>query len=199
MLGRAHGFTQQLHGSARLAGSVVQDGAVNLGCWLSTGDVLAIEDTDHIPAYDTYEKGLKVLEDPTNDRVTFGRKVVNLLTCDVYKLPREQWTQVSSWGTNQMVGLLRRDVYLRLKGQDEQMCGHYGWMCYDWAFRRDKILKVKSKKTDYYWAVVGDEGEPGMIRGMSKENRIVYRDNARAGKLHSKYGILNFHFEYEIL
>lgn len=176
------------------------NGACNLGCWLSTGDILAIEDTDHIPDFDTYANGLKsFLEDPSVDRITFGRKVVNMTTCDIYSLPRASWSQVSSWGTNQMVGMLKRDVYLKLKGQDEQMCGNYGWMCYDWAFRRDKVLGVKSKKTNFYWAAIGDEGEPGLKRGMSNENRKVYRDNARAGKLHSKYGILNFHFEYFIL
>ena len=102
-------------------------------------------------------------------------------------------------GSNQMVAFLRRDVYLKLKGQDERMAGHYGWMSYDFPHRRDKVLGVKTLKQNYYWAVLGDEGEPGLKRGLSKENRKIYRENANSGKLHSVHGILNFHFTYEIL
>jgi hypothetical protein len=99
-----------------------------------------------------------------------------------------------------MVAMLRRDVYLRLKGQDERMAGFYGWMAYDFPFRRDKVLKAKTAKSgEYYWAIFGDEGEPGLQRGLSKHNRAIYHENAVSGKLHSKYGILNFHYHYEIL
>lgn len=171
------------------------NGAINLGCWLSTGDVLAIQDTDHIPARDTFINGLKILEEnPEVDRVSFGRSIVQIADMDK---PMEEWKSTGSLGTNQMVALIRRDVYLRLKGQDERMSGHYGYMSYDFPYRRDRLLGVKSMKSNYYWAVFGDQGEPGLKRGLSKENRAIYHDNIRNGKLHSVHGILNFHFTYE--
>ena len=170
------------------------NGAVNLGCWLSTGDVLAIEDCDHIPAKDTYEKGIKALEqNPDVDRISWGRQIVQKEDIDK---PMEEWKSTGSLGTNQMVAFLRRDVYLKLKGQDERLCGRYGYMSYDFPWRRDKILKCKSLKQSYYWAVFGDQGEPGLKRGLSTENRKIYHENVNANKLHSQYGILNFHFTY---
>lgn len=171
------------------------NGAVNLGCWLSTGDILGIQDTDHIPARDTFAKGLKVFEEqPEIGRVSFGRNIVQITDMDK---PMEEWVSTGSLGTNQMVALLRRDVYLALKGQDERFSGNYGYMSYDFPHRRDQILKTVSKKEYFYWAVFGDQGEPGLKRGLSSANRQIYKENARAGKLHSMHGILNFHFTYE--
>lgn len=172
------------------------NGAVNLGCWLSTGDILAIEDTDHIPDRNTYEIALRTFEDQKIDRVSFGRKIVDI--SEINK-PMEEWKFNKIIGCNQMVAMLRRDVYLKLKGQDERLCGRYGYMAYDFPFRRDKFLKCVSKKENFYWAVFGDEGEPGLKRGLHPENRKIYIENANAGKLHSIYGILNFHFWYQVL
>ena len=171
------------------------NGAVNLGCWLSTGDVLGIQDTDHIPARETFAIGLKTLENrPEVGRISFGRNIVQI--ADMNK-PMEEWKSTGSLGTNQMVALLRRDVYLTLKGQDERLCGRYGYMSYDFPYRRDKILGVISQKENYYWAVFGDQGEPGLRRGLHPENKRIYHENAIAGKNHSMHGILNFHFTYE--
>lgn len=173
------------------------NGAVNLGCWISTGDVLAIEDCDHIPDRNTYEVGQKCLEEhPEVGRVSFGRKIVQI--SEISK-PMEEWHVNGVMGTNQMVSFLRRWVYLKLKGQDERFAGNYGWMSYDFPFRRDKMLGTITKKENYYWAVLGDEGEPGMKRGLSNANRRIYRENATSGKVHSAHGILNFHFQYETL
>ena len=171
------------------------NGAVNLACWLSTGDVIAIQDTDHIPSRDVFANGLKVLEDsPEINRVSFGRNIVQI---DKMDKPMEEWVSNGSMGTNQMVAFLRRDVYLALKGQDERFAGHYGYMSYDFPYRRDKIYGAISQKSNYYWAVLGDEGEPGLKRGLSKENRRLYHENAQSGKLHPIGGILNFHYTFE--
>lgn len=171
------------------------NGAVNLGCWLSTGDILCIQDTDHIPARVAFENGLKIFEDmPEIGRVSYDRKIVQIADMDK---PIEEWVSTGRLGTNQMVSLLRRDVYLALKGQDERFAGHYGYMAYDFPWRRDKILGVKTQKASYYWAVFGDQGEPGLKRGLSRENRSLYHENVNAGKLHPMHGILNFHFTYE--
>lgn len=170
------------------------NGAVNLGFWLSKGDILAIEDTDHIPGRDAYKNGLKAFENLEIDRVGFARKIV-----DINKMhgAMEEWVSTGSMGCNQMVAMLRRDIYLKLKGQDERLCGRYGYMAYDFPYRRDRILGTKSIKENMYWAVFGDQGEPNLRRGLSPINRAIYRENANAGKLHSIHGILNFHFNFE--
>ncbi len=168
--------------------------ACNLGIWLSRGDIIALEDTDHIPARDAYKNGLQVFADnPDVDRVSFARNIVQISTMSG---PLEEWVSTGHMGSNQMVAMLRRDVYLRLKGQDERMCGEYGYFAYDFPYRRDKILGVKTMKADSYWAVFGDEGEPSLKRGLSQRNRRLYHENANAGKLHSTHGILNCHYEF---
>lgn len=173
------------------------NGAVNLGCWISRGDILAIEDTDHIPARNTYEEGLRIFASrPDIGRVAFARKVTQI---GELTKPRSEWVMTDCIGANQMVAMLRRDVYLRLKGQDERFAGRYGYMAYDFPHRRDKILGTRTVKTNYYWAVFGDEGEPGLRRGLHPDNRKLYHENAAAQKNHSIHGILNFHFTFETL
>ena len=39
------------------------NGAVNLGFWIASGDIVAIEDTDHIPLRNTYEVAKKFFPD----------------------------------------------------------------------------------------------------------------------------------------
>jgi len=171
--------------------------ACNLGIWLSRGDIIALEDTDHIPERNAYKNGLEVFDkNPTIDRVSFSRNIVQISTMAG---PMEEWVSTGRMGGNQMVAMLRRDVYLKLKGQDERMCGFYGYMAYDFPHRRDKILGVQSIKTEGYWAVFGDEGEPTLKRGLSSRNRNIYKENVRANKLHSIHGILNCHFDFERL
>jgi len=171
------------------------NGACNLGVWLSTGNILALEDCDHIPDRDLYANALKIFkEQPDIDRLGVRRKVVKI---EQMKKSLEEWQPYTSWGSNQMVTLFRRDVYLKLKGQDERM-RKYGWLAYDWASRYKK-LNIKSAGTGHYFALVGDEGEPDLPRGMSMENRAIYRQNANTKHCHSEHGILNFQFTYEVL
>ena len=172
------------------------NGAVNLGVWLSTGDIIAIEDTDHIPDRGLYADGLKFFkENSDTDRLGVRRKVVHLSELEK---PMEKWVSIKGWGSNQMVTLLRRDVYLKLKGQDERFAGHYGWMAYDWPMRYRRA-GVKTTTINYYWAVIGDEGEPGLKRGLSVENRRVYRENCLSNSYQHPAGLLNFNYHYERL
>lgn len=173
-------------------------GCVNLAVWIATGDIIAIEDTDHIPFRDTYEVGLRTFEEnPGIERVAFNRRIVDIKDCMAN--PMEKWQITGKLGTNQMVAMMTRMAYIRLKGQDERMAGRYGYLSYDFPYRRDKLLGVKSIKQNMYWAVFGDQGEPGLKRGLHPKNRSIYHENVNAGKLHSAYGILNFHFRVERL
>ena len=170
------------------------NGAVNLGIWLSRGDVIALEDTDHIPDRNTYEIGLKALEEnPDVDRISYGRKIVQ--ASDVHK-PMEEWLCTGTMGTNVMVSLLRRCVFLKSKGQSERLCGRYGWMGYSWVNTIQK-MGVKSLKQNYYWAVLGDQGEPGLQRGLHPVNRKFYKELARSPNYHLADGILNFSYTFE--
>jgi len=172
------------------------NGACNLAFWLSTGDIIALEDTDHIPDRDLYKDAVEYFENnPDISRLGVRRKVINIKELEK---PMEEWEIVSSWGSNQMTTLFRRDVYLALKGQDERFGGNYGYMPYCWKSRYTKA-GIKTATINHYWAVIGDGGEPGIKRGMSPINRQFYKENARSGKLHSKHGILNYQFNYKTL
>lgn len=178
------------------------NGAMNLGVWLSRGNMLALEDSDHIPRREAYDNGMKVLEERKEiSRVAFGRHWVEL--SEVLVKPFEEWTVGNKIGPNQMVSLMRREVYLKLKGQDERFCGRYGYMAYDWVLKYKQVLQLQCAVSGGYY-IVRDGSEPDMKRGMSSENRRIYRENCNAfdqnrSWKHSKYGILNFQYVYEIL
>ena len=169
------------------------NGACNLGVWLSTGDIIAIEDTDHIPDRNLYKEGLEAFNG-TIDRLAVYRKVVNI---GELAKPMEEWVSEKGWGPNQMTSMMTRDLYLKLKGQDERFGGNYGYMAMDWHDRYNNIFHARNGKGRYYWAVIGDEGEPGLKRGMSERNRRYYKENSVSGHPHHPNGILNFQYSYE--
>lgn len=169
------------------------NGACNLGVWLSQGDIIALEDTDHIPDRNLYKDALPLF-DGTIDRVGVMRKVVQITELSK---PMEEWTTQKIWGSNQMTTLFTRDLYLKLKGQDERFGGSYGYMAMDWHDRYNNIYHAKNAKSKYYWAVIGDGGEPDIKRGMSEVNRRFYRENSVKGHPQHPNGILNFTYTYE--
>lgn len=169
------------------------NGACNLGFWLSRGEIISLEDTDHIPDRNLYKDALPLF-DGTIDRVSVSRKVVQI---SELSKPMEEWTVESVWGSNQMTTLFTRDLYLKLKGQDERFGGNYGYMAMDWHDRYNNIYHAKNKKSKYFWAVIGDEGEPGLVRGMSEANRKFYRENSLKGHPQHPAGILSFTYTYE--
>lgn len=172
------------------------NGACNLGIWLSTGDIIALEDTDHIPGKTLYQNALQILsEHPEIERLGVKRKVIQI--SELAK-PMEEWIQTSAWGSNQMVTIFRRSLYLKLKGQDERFSGRYGWMTYDWVYRY-KLAGTKNGMTQHYYAIIGDGGEPNLQRPMSSENRKFYKENAYHQRIQHPNGILNFTYTYEIL
>lgn len=169
------------------------NGACNLGVWLSTGDIIAIEDADHIPDRDTYKKGLEILVNkPEINRVAYNRYWVELE--DVLKNPFENWKKTGSIGCNQMVSLIRRDLYIKMGGQDERMV-EYGWLAYDFVMKYKK-LKAKTEKSGYYY-IVRDGSEQNIKRGMSEKNRKIYKENCQREHIKHPYGILNFQYDVE--
>lgn len=176
------------------------NGAVNLGFWIASGDIVAIEDTDHMPMRDTYQKAVEFFEKEENksiERLAFSRNVVE--QSELVK-PMEEWTISRNWGPNDMVSVVRRSMYIRMKGQDERFARNYGYMCYCYKARM-RILNIQSSKIHGYWAIVGDGGEPNMKRGLSAANRSIYHDNANRPERDGQFkdGILNFNFTIETL
>lgn len=168
------------------------NGACNLAVWLSSGDFLAFEDNDNIPSRSFYTEALDIMErNPKTGRVIAGnRKDIE----DVFK-PFEEWKIVGKRGANQGTYLMRRSVYLKLKGQDERFCGRYGWMYYDWRSRLLRSGVEFEAIADYYYC---REGQSEVKRGMSGINLRLYRQNANSGSTQHPEGILNFTYDYEV-
>ena len=171
------------------------NGACNLGVWLSSGDLISIEDADHVPWRNAYKDAEIALQNKVYDRVHFSRRWVPIK--DTQEKPFEQWEPYGKLGPNQMVTIIRRELYLRLKGQDERFCGRYGYMAYDWASRYRK-LNISSVKCDGFF-IIKDGSENNMQRSMSKVNREFYKHNARAPWHHSTHGMLNFTYDFQRL
>ena len=165
-------------------------GARNLGVWLSKGDYLSIEDNDHIPYKDFYKDALDALK--TNPKVsrikTHKRRVVELN--DVLKKPIEEWKILGSRPPHQDVCVIKRDLYLKVKGYDERFAGAYGWSATDWKRRlvRTGILTIN---TSYQYVIASPK-----TRGLSYRNYQLAR--TQQGNQSPK-GILNFTYIYEIL
>lgn len=172
------------------------NGAVNLGVWLSTGDYLVIEDNDNIPTKDLYGKMINVMMSHPNVGRVYSFKRMEIERKDVGKTSSE-WKPIGGRGPNQGSYMIRRDVYLKLKGQDERMCGRYGWMYYDWKNRMLGKAKIEFAQAGNYWYVV--DGQTSLKRGNAPENYRIYRQNAKSTDMHHEHGILNFKFETERL
>lgn len=167
------------------------NGACNLGVWLSTGDILAFEDTDNIPQRTCYEEGLAVLEKYPEIGRVIGRGRCDFSIEDLEK-PQEEWKVLSSRGANQGSYLLRRELYLILKGQDERFCGRYGWMYYDWKRRLLGKAQTQFASGGLYYYVL--EGQCGLPHKNDPQNYAYLRKNTRMEHLHNEYGILHFKF-----
>ena len=69
----------------------------------------------------------------------------------------------------------------------------------DFFNRENNMLKSKTVMSNFYWAIFGDEGEPGMKRGMSEINRRFYRENSMSGNWQHPEGIIRCTYTYETL
>ena len=193
-------------------------GARNLGVWLSKGDYLIMEDNDHIPTKDAYEKALKFADDnPDVGRILFDKRHKVYLK-DVLVKPIEQWETFGDRVKHEDTQLLKRKVYLKLKGCDERFAGRYAWACTDWRRRIQRNgIKTGTAVGAYYYALVDGETKVCMC-GKSKEERTKtiyckdcklmfkrksyknYEMTRGANKyLQSPIGILNFNYTFEEL
>jgi len=172
------------------------NGACNLGVWLSKGDVLGFEDTDNIPHKNFYKSALEVLGKNPNVGRVIGKIRNDVSVKDIEK-PIEEWEVIGSRGPNQGSYIMDREVYLKLKGQDERFCGRYGWMYYDWRRRMLGKAKIDFAEAGTFYYVV--EGQCGLAHRNTSENYSYLKLNTREPHYHSEHGILNFRYSYETL
>ncbi len=165
-------------------------GARNLGIWLSSGDIISVEDNDHIPHKDFYKQCVEVFEkNPNIGRIkTHKRWVVELE--DVLKNPIEEWKIIGKRPPHQDTVMLRRSVLLKIKGYDERFAGEYGWCSTD---ARRRLLKAGTESTNIgnQYVVMSPK-----TRGLSSRNWKMARTQR---DYQSPHGILNFHYIYETL
>lgn len=169
------------------------DGACNLGVWLSKGEVLGFEDTDNIPHKDFYKSALEVLSSREDIGKVTGKRRWDVSVEDLEK-PVSEWNITGTRGTHQNSCLMKRDVYLKLKGRDEKFCGRYGWADYDWKRRLLGKAKISMAQIGYFYFVV--DGQSDISRRMHPTNYHHLRRNTKHKHLHDKTGILNFEFSY---
>lgn len=176
------------------------NGAFNVGFWCSRGDYVALEDSDHIPFRQAYKEGVEALDkDPKLGRVTFGRVIVDIE--DVLKKPHEQWVQGKHLGVHENTEILRREVFINMKGNDERFVNKYGWIGYDWVHRRNRSLEqlgMGYKKFGSFWMVHGGNC-PGIEHHMNSQNYHIMRRNTKLRLIQHPEGILKFNFTYEVL
>ncbi|HEC64672.1 MAG TPA: glycosyltransferase family 2 protein [bacterium] len=171
------------------------NGACNLGFYLSTGDFVGFEDNDNIPHKDFYQQALDLFKTvPEIGRIT-GELRLHINTEDL-KNPVEEWKITGTRGPNQGTCIMRRELFLKVKGYDERFCGRYGWMYYDWKHR----LLVGAGTTfgsigQFYYVV---DGQSNLKRKLEKENYRHYRINA-VEKRYQPQNILNFGYEFQVL
>ena len=167
-------------------------GARNLGFWLSTGNYISIEDDDHIPHKDYYKLAIERLDGDTEREIgkikSHKRWVVERE--DIVNKPVEEWKVVGSRPAHQDVTIVRRELYLKLKGYDERFAGAYGWSATDWK-RRSAKVGFKTTNIGYQYVMNSPK-----TRGLSSRNWQLAR---RQKEIQSPKGILNFQYTYEVL
>ena len=173
------------------------NGACNLAAFLSTGDLLAFEDNDNIPSQDFYEVALDYLaKNPEVKRLTGKiRHVVSRE--DILTKPKSEWKEINHIGPNQGTAIIYRDIYTKVKGQDERFCGEYGWMYPNWRRLLLNRVKVQFGSIGMYYYT--EQGQSPLSRKMSARNSGLLRINSRTNLLQAPIGILNFTYTIEIL
>lgn len=141
-------------------------GARNLGVWLSTGDLISVEDVDNIPSKEAYKDAIKFFEDnPNESHLLYGRRA-RVFKDMVTTLPSDKWTYKGTRPYHTDTCMIRRDLFLRAKGCDERFAGKYAWGCSDWRRRLGRMGYIKQDDrghqnfntiTTFFWAVIDAE------------------------------------------
>lgn len=169
-------------------------GARNLGFWISKGDFVTIEDNDQIPHADFYEQALKRFEEkPEVGRICAVKRDLIPLEIALNK-PKEEWTEnrIKAKTYHRDTHMVRREVYIKLKGCDERFAGRYAWACTDWRRRLNRAEIDFDQVSKFYAVYKGDT--LGLLRRKSYFNYQLARESD--GHIQSPKGVLNFTYEY---
>lgn len=166
-------------------------GARNLGFWLSSGDLISIEDQDHIPEKDFYKDALAELEvHPEIARCKAKwRHAININ--DILTKPVEEWVSEGGRQPHHDCAIIRRELYLKLKGYDERFAGEYGWSNTNW--RRRLVMGGYENALNVGFQYVVNSPK---TRGLSYRNFRIAKQNKT---IQSPVGILQFMYVYEEL
>ena len=199
-------------------------GARNLGVWLSSGDLLIMEDKDNIPSKEVYKLGVKFMEEnPDVGRLYFGRRPKVYFT-EIQDKEMDDWPTHKSRIPHQDTHIMRRESYLKIKGCDERFAGRYAWASSDWRRRMNRAGIVSDSISFHYFSVVDGESEGHLRRksyknyGMARERltvkqyeeldertKRIYKETftkdgtKQYAHTQSPIGILNFTYDYELL
>ena len=166
-------------------------GARNLGFWLSSGNLISIEDQDHIPEKHFYEETEKVLDEhPELMRCkSKWRHEINLE--DIVSKPVEEWVSQGGRQPHHDCAVLRRELYLKVKGYDERFAGEYGWSNTNWRRRLSLAGHEQAGNAGLQFVVNSPK-----TRGLSHRNWRLAR---KTDTPQPPAGILNFQYTYEYL
>jgi len=178
-------------------------GARNLGIFLASSDLIAIEDNDHIPDRKFYEEALNLIA-KGNDLV-FPKSRWFVLKKDIAGKPPEDWKPIKSTGPHCTVSVMRRSFLALMKGFDENFAGHYGWNGTD-VVKKIKRLAPKiasvGKYFMFYDSFSKTDDRPktpgGKYRSESHNHRYLQK-NLKSPEIQSDKGIINFHYDYEVI
>lgn len=146
-------------------------GARNLGFWISRGDFIVSEDNDNIPHRELYQDMFKVLSEKPEVGVVRGGGRPLISMEDLTK-PQEEWKGIGWRAAHDDSYMMRREVFLKLKGCDERFAGEYGWAATDWTRRLNRSgIGIERISTPYYTIKDGDTNVCGC--GKTKDERAA--------------------------
>jgi len=163
-------------------------GARNLGFWLSSGNLISIEDQDHIPHKDFYAETEKILDEHPELMRCKSKWRWEILEEDILTKPVEQWVSQGGRCPHHDCAVLRRELYLKIKGYDERFAGEYGWSNTNWR-RRLKMAGYEEAGNAGFQYVV----KTPKTRGLSYRNFRLAKQNKT---IQSPLGIINFQYEF---
>lgn len=170
-------------------------GARNLGFWISSGDFISIEDNDQIPHADFYEKALEVLEQRPEIGLVWAVERDLIPLEDALNKPKKEWSVIKRKTYHRDTNMIRRNVYIKLKGCDERFAGAYAWACTDWRRRLNRAGVNFTQASKFYAIYKGDT--LGLLRRKSYRNYGLARE--RDEHIQGPKGVLNFTYSYEYL
>lgn len=165
-----------------------QVGAENLGVLISTGDILAMEDADHIPSKELYREAVTTLIEHPEIAHLRSRRVA----CTVENFPRSITHPVHIGSATKII---RRKALVSIKCGNEDLAGNYGYVDLDYRHRLE-MGKWKTCITNSVYYVALD-GLTATLSRDSNVNRLKYAEAIKHSQ--PKGGMIRFNYEMKEL